>query len=137
VTSSDKHPPRLDDELEREVDTAARTLPTSSREVEEREPVPPAESGPEATSVPEPDSVSRSDVDLQFTPADIDDRSRLGRYLPRTAFPADKARLLKAAKAAKAPDTVLDELGRLPEHEKFATAARVWAALGHDIDHRF
>jgi hypothetical protein len=137
MTSSDKHAPRVDDDLKHEIGSRAQTAPTTSRAQEQRDPTATENGDPQAASVPEPDSQARSDTDLQYSPAEIDDRSRLGRYLPRTAFPADKARLLKAAKAANAPDTVLNELGRLPEHQKFATAARVWAALGHDIDHRF
>jgi Protein of unknown function (DUF2795) len=111
--------------------------PSGSRAQEWREPQPPADGEPEVSAIPEPDPRSRSDVELDMTPDEIEGRSRLGRYLPRTAFPADRARLLEAATEAQAPDDVLDELRRLPEGETYETVARMWAALGHDLDRRF
>ena len=137
MTESSKHGPRLDDQLKREVEGNVTGSPAGSRAEEWRDLQPPAEGEPEVSAVPEPDPRSRSDADLDMTPEGIEGRSRLGRYLPRMAFPADRTALLDAATKAHAPDDILDELHRLPADETYETVARVWAALGHDLDRRF
>jgi uncharacterized protein DUF2795 len=137
MTRSDKHTPRVDDQLKREVEGHVHGSPSGGRAEEWRQPEAPANGEPEATAVPVPDSVARSDAEIVMTPEEVEGRSRLGRYLHRTALPADKTRLLEAAQDARAPDDVMEELERLPDDETFETAARVWAALGHDLDHRF
>jgi hypothetical protein len=137
MTRSDKHTPRVDDSLKREVEGHVHGSPSGGRAEKWRQPEAPANGEPEATAVPVPDWRGRSDAELVMTPEEVEGRSRLGRYLHRTAFPANKAKLLDAAEGARAPDDVLDELGQLPDGETFETAARVWVALGHDLDHRF
>jgi hypothetical protein len=137
VSDSSKHGPRLDDQLKREVEGHLVGSSAGSRVEEWREPQPPVDGEPEVSAVPQPDSRSRSDVALDMTPDEIEGRSRLGRYLRRTVFPADRARLREAARQAQAPDDVLSELERLPAGETYETVARVWAALGHDLDRRF
>jgi hypothetical protein len=72
-----------------------------------------------------------------MTPEEVHWRSRLGTYLPRTIFPADRTQLLQAARNAQAPDDVVAELGQLPPAVTFENPARVWAALGHSMDQRF
>src|SRR5258705_4583193 len=109
MTRSDKHTPRLDDELKREVEGHLQGSPAGSRAEEWREPESPADGEPEVTVAPQSDPVAWSDVPLHLTPNEIEERSRLGRYLPRSAFPADRGRLLPAARRAEAPDGLIEQ----------------------------
>ena len=137
MTQSRKHPPRVDDELKRQVEGHTRGNPPGGRAEEWREPEPPAEGEPEVTAAPHADLQSRSDAELRQTPYDIDDRSRLSRYLNRDAFPANRKGLIRAARDAGAPADLMDELRRLPGDETFETAAQAWTALGHEPEQRF
>jgi hypothetical protein len=137
MTRSSKHTPRLDEELTREVESHLRGSPAGSRAEEWREPEPPADGEPEVTAAPQPDPLSRSDKPLDLTPEEVEARARFGRYLPRSAFPAERDALVHAAVRNHAPDDVIEQLRRLPVGRTFPTAARAWAALGHPLDRRF
>lgn len=137
MTRSSKYTPRVDEELTREVEAHLRGSPAGSRVEEWREPEPPADGEPGVSAVPQPDPFGRSDRPLELTPEEIEARSRFSRYLPRSVFPAEREQLVRAARAARAPDDVIEQVGRLPADRTFPTAARAWAALGHPLDHRF
>jgi hypothetical protein len=76
-------------------------------------------------------------VDGTLDPEEREERSRFGRYLPRSVFPADRARLLAAARGSNAPDDLVGELQRLDPRQSFATVAEVWESLGYEPDRRF
>ena len=137
MTRSSTHTPRVDEELTREVEAYLRGSPGGSRVEEWREPEAAADGEPEVSAVPQPDPLSRSDRPLELTPQEVEGRSRFSRYLPRGVFPADREALVRAGRAANAPDDVIEQLRRLPAGRTFPTAARAWAALGHPLDHRF
>jgi hypothetical protein len=65
-----------------------------------------------------------------MTPDDVEERSRLGRYIPRSSLPGNRDDLLVGAIALHAPDDIIDLLKQLPAAEKYATVSAVWAALG-------
>ena len=65
-----------------------------------------------------------------MTPDDVEERSRLGRYIPRASLPGNRDDLLVGAAGLRAPDDVIDLLKQLPPTEKYATVSEVWAALG-------
>jgi hypothetical protein len=73
--------------------------------------------------------------------AEREARSRIGRYLRRSVFPADRARLLAEAAENGAPDDVLQALRHVPSEANYRTVAEVWAALmqtsEEEIEHRF
>lgn len=137
VSESRKHPPRLDENLERGVEGHLQGSPPGGRAEDWREQEPPIEGEPDVTTRPEADPISRSDVPLVMTPREIEARSRFGRYLARTTFPAKREDLLRNARESKAPEDILEDLRRLPEDETFETVARAWAALGRSMDQRF
>jgi hypothetical protein len=137
MTESRKHSPRQDEALGRDADEYLPGAPHDSRAEESRETETPLEGEPEISAVPHADPQSLSEIELTMTPEEIDDRSRFGRYLPRSLFPAKRKELLHAAREAGAPDDVLDEIRGLPTDEVFETPARAWAALSHKIDQRF
>jgi hypothetical protein len=132
-----KHGPRLDEQIEREVRERTRRPSASGRFAERRQPEPPVDGEPDIPAVGRPDETYVGGPALVMSEEDIAGRSRLGTYLPRSAFPNDRDGLLAAARAARAPDDVIDDLVRLPEGVTFDTVARVWSALGHPMDQRF
>src|SRR5690349_6907767 len=114
---SHKHGPRVDDDMKRRVEGHLQASSPGGRAEEWREPAPAAEGEPEVSVEPHPDPQSRSDVELHMTPYEIEERSRFTRYLERGMFPADCRELIRAAKAAGAPDDLVEDLRRLPSHE--------------------
>jgi hypothetical protein len=64
-----------------------------------------------------------------MTSAEREARSRLGRYLRRSVFPADKQRLLAEAAENNAPEDIAEALRRVPGERSYGTVAEVWAAL--------
>ncbi|MDG6108966.1 DUF2795 domain-containing protein [Dactylosporangium aurantiacum] len=70
-------------------------------------------------------------MEPELTHAEIEARSRLGRFIPLASLPGDRDDLVAGATDLNAPDDVLAELERLPEDELFETVSEVWAALGH------
>ena len=137
MTRSSKYPPRVDEELTREVEPHLRGSLAGSRAEEWRDPESPADGEPEVSAIPQPDPFGRSDIPLDLTPEEIEARSQFSRHLPRSAFPAGRDALVHAARAAHAPDDVIEQVRHLPADRTFPTAARAWAALGHPLDHRF
>ncbi len=76
-----------------------------------------------------------------MTSAERDARSRLGRYLRRSVFPANRAQLLAEARENGAPDDIEQALRRLPDEGAYQTVAEVWASLmdtsEEEIEQRF
>ena len=125
---SNKHGPRVDDELEREVQSTLRGT-GDSRAEEWREPEPSGEDQPEASLVPEGDDGSGAPQGM--TSEEVEQRSRLGTYINRSVLPGDRAALRRTAEENEAPDDVLAEIDRLPSDREFRTVSEVWSALGH------
>jgi hypothetical protein len=137
MTQSRKHTPRVDDELERQAEGHTSGGLTGGRAQEWRESETPLEGEPEVAQIPESDAEGLSDVPMNITPYELERRSRLARYLNRTAFPANRKELIRAAQDAGAPDDVIEDLRRLPSGEEFENPARAWAAIDHKLDQRF
>jgi hypothetical protein len=124
-----KHGPRLDEEMSREVSGTVQGT-VGSRAEEWRQPEPAGEDQPEATAAPT--SAERTGVPAGMTPNDVEQRSRLGRYITLSALPGDRESLRRTAEANEAPDDILADLDRLPPKAEFRTVSEVWAALGHE-----
>ncbi|MFC0526959.1 DUF2795 domain-containing protein [Phytohabitans kaempferiae] len=123
-----KHGPRLDEEMAREVRGTVQGV-AGSRAEEWREPEPAGEDQPEATGVPAGDR--RAGAPQGMTDQEVEQRSRLGRYLELSALPADREHLRHTAEKNQAPDDVIDALNRLPAGRTYETVSEVWATLGH------
>jgi hypothetical protein len=131
-----KHGPRLDDEMAKEVEAHLEGSPAGSRAEQWHEPEPAGEDQPELSAVPE--GARRGGAPAPLTAEEVEARSQLGRYLPRSVLPADRGRLRQAAEELNAPDQILDELAALPDGRQFQTVSEVWAALGHhNEEHRW
>jgi hypothetical protein len=132
---SAKHGPRLDDEMEHEVRGQLQGRGVGGRAEEWREPEPAGEDQPGASRVPGGNPAGG--VPPGMTADEVEQRSRLGRYLPLSALPGDKRALVTAARRAQAPTAVLDELAGLPEDgTEYETVSQVWQALGHHNEER-
>jgi hypothetical protein len=66
-----------------------------------------------------------------MTYEEVEQRSRLGRYIPRSSLPGDREELVLGARTLNAPDDVIAQLAGLPAEERFETVNEIWAALGH------
>jgi Protein of unknown function (DUF2795) len=127
---SDKHSPRVDEELEHETRSLEQGAPLESRVEEHREQEGPGEDQPTpAPRITEP----TASLDLD----DAEARSEIARYLDPSAFPADREGLLDNAEANNAPEVVLERLQALPGDRTFEALPDVWSALGGTVEHRF
>jgi hypothetical protein len=64
----------------------------------------------------------------------VEARHELARRIRPSAFPADRRRLVAAARVAGAPPGVEAVLEGLPDGVEYATLAEVWAALAGPDD---
>ena len=127
---SDKHSPRVDEELDHETRSLQQGAPLESRVEEHREQEGPGEDQP----TPEPRLTEpTSSLDLD----DAEARSEIARYLDPSAFPADRDGLVDNAEANNAPEVVLERLQALPAGRTFEGFPDVWAGLGGTVEHRF
>lgn len=122
---SDKHAPRVDDEMGQETGSLVRGAPLESRAQEPRE-----QEGP-ADREPVPDALvtsGRRGTTESLSPEEASRRAEFARHLPPSAFPGAPGELTAAARAGGAPDDVVDGLRSLPPGS-YASAGEVWAAL--------
>jgi hypothetical protein len=134
---SSKHGPRLDDEMEHEVRGQLQGSGAGGRAEEWHEPEPAGDDQPDAPDAPAVDRRLDAQPPIELDAQEREERSRFGRYLPRSAFPADRSRLLAAAREGYAPDGLVAELERLDPGRRFETVAEVWESLGYEPDRRF
>jgi hypothetical protein len=123
-----KHGPRLDDEMSREVSSTVQNT-AGSRAEEWRQAEPAGEDQPEPTTAPTGDTLSGAPHGM--TSVEVEQRSRLGRFISLSALPGDRATLRANAEENDAPDDILTALDQLPPDTEFETVSQVWAALGH------
>jgi hypothetical protein len=71
-----------------------------------------------------------------MTYEEVEERSRLGRYIPRSRLPGDREGLIVGANEMNAPDDIVAQLAALPAGETFQTVNEIWAALGHSNESR-
>ncbi|NEM08948.1 DUF2795 domain-containing protein [Geodermatophilus normandii] len=128
---STKHNPRLDEELEHEIQGMLKAEhATRSEEFREVEPV--AEGEPDLTANPSGTLVGG--VPVGMTEEAVVARAELARWLVRADFPADGPGLVEAALDHRAPDAVVEELQRLPEGETYERIGDVARALGYPTE---
>ncbi|NJP32508.1 DUF2795 domain-containing protein [Micromonospora thermarum] len=125
-----KHGPRLDEQMSQEVAGLVQGPGTGgSRVDEQRVPEPAGEDQPETTTAPAGEL--RSGAPKGMSSRDVEDRSRLGRFITMSALPGDRATLIANARDNDAPDDIITALEGLPEGIRYQTVSEVWAALGN------
>jgi hypothetical protein len=70
-----------------------------------------------------------------MTYEEVEERSRLGRFIPMSSLPGSPAELIEGAQHLNAPDDILDRLGSLPDG-RYETVNQIWAALGGHNEER-
>ncbi|PWR07058.1 hypothetical protein DKT68_20580 [Micromonospora acroterricola] len=125
-----KHGPRIDEQMSQEVSGLVQGPGTGGSRVEEsRVPEPAGEDQPEATTAPAGEL--RTGAPKGMSSEDVEQRSRLGRFITMSALPGDRAGLVANARDNDAPDDIVAALERLPEGIRYQTVSEVWAALGN------
>ncbi|MFP5317650.1 MAG: DUF2795 domain-containing protein [Acidimicrobiia bacterium] len=132
--ASDKHNPRLDEQLEHDTRSMLQGAPVESRADEGRE-----QEGP-ADGDPTPDARltgGRLQADPHWPTDDqLEARAELARHLEPSVFPADREALEASARRQHAPTWILDSLTALPDGRSFETTEAVWEALGGSKEER-
>ncbi|SIN42724.1 DUF2795 domain-containing protein [Micromonospora cremea] len=125
-----KHGPRIDEQMSQEVSGLVQGPGTGGSRVDEsRVPEPAGEDQPEATTAPAGEL--RTGAPKGMSSQDVEQRSRLGRFITMSALPGDRETLVANARDNDAPDDIVRALERLPEGTRYQTVSEVWAALGN------
>lgn len=128
---STKHSPRVDEELEHEIQGMLKgEHATRSEEWREAEPV--AEGDPDITADPTGTLIGGTPVGM--TEDAVAARAELARWLDRADYPNTGGGLVEAARDHRAPDAVVAELERLPEGTTFERIGDVVRALGYPTE---
>jgi hypothetical protein len=131
-----KHGPRLDEQMQREVEAVVHGQPGGGGRVEEwHDPEAPGEDQPDVAEFPDPGLDLPGGAPEGITAGQAEERARFAGYLARSVFPANPRTLRAAARAARAPDRVLALIDRLPDVE-YLNVAEVWQAAGGGIELR-
>ena len=128
---STKHSAREDDELKHETEGMMRSG-RSTHAQEWADPEPAAEGEPDVDSSPADTLIGG--VPVGMTPDAIVARAELARWLDRADFPSSGPELVEAARDHRAPDSVADELSRLPDGEVYERIGDVVRALGYPTE---
>jgi hypothetical protein len=128
---STKHSPRVDEELEHEIQGMLKAE-RATRAEEWREVEPVAEGEPDLTADPSGTLVGGTPVGTDADAVVV--RAELARWLDRADFPSTGPELVEAARDHRAPDAVAAELERLPEGETYERIGDVVRALGYPTE---
>jgi hypothetical protein len=128
---STKHNPRVDEELEHEIQGMLKAE-RATRAEEWREVEPVAEGDPDITADPARTLVGGTPVGMDADA--VVARAELARWLDRADFPATGAGLVEAARDHRAPDAVVAELAKLPEGDSYERIGDVVRALGYPTE---
>jgi hypothetical protein len=127
----------LDDHLAAEVRGQVQGAGAGGRSEEWHDPEALGEDQYEFETAPAVDGRADAESPVELGSQERAARSELGRFLPRSVFPATGSRLVEAARREHAADAVVAELRRLDPNREYANVADIWAALGYPLDHRF
>jgi hypothetical protein len=130
---SDKHGPRLDDDLHDDTRSLEQGAPVEARVEEEREQEGPADDQPTPDARLAGGRATAASLDLD----DAEARADLARFLNPSTFPADREALLADATGNQASAQVLERIQALPAGRTFQNVQEVWVALGGMVEHRF
>jgi hypothetical protein len=128
---STKHNPRVDEELEHEMQGMLKAE-RSTRAEEWREVEPSAEGDPDVDA--DPDGTLTGGTPVGMDADAVTARAEIARWLDRADYPNDGPGLVEAARDHRAPDAVVAELERLPEGQTFDRVGDVVRALGYPTE---
>ena len=128
---STTHSAREDDQLKHEIQGMIRSGRSTHAE-EWKDPEPTAEGEPDVDSSPADTLIGG--VPNGMTPDAVVARAELARWLDRADFPSTGPDLVEAARDHRAPDSVADELAKLPDGETYERIGDVVRALGYPTE---
>ncbi len=128
---STKHNPRLDEQLEHEIQGMLKGE-RATRAEEWREAEPQAEGEPDLDANPNGTLVGGTPVGMDADA--VVARAEIARWLDRADFPNTGPGLVEAALDHRATDAVVAELQRLPEGETYERIGDVVRALGYPTE---
>ncbi|HEV2089015.1 MAG TPA: hypothetical protein VGR21_11955 [Cryptosporangiaceae bacterium] len=132
---SNKHGPRMDEELQHETEGIVRSGHTTRTE-EWRDPEPPGDDQPDVDLAP--NSTLVGGVPDGLTPQGVAIRSELATYLGLSAYPIDKEGLRARLVEGNAPPRLVALAEFLPDDQTYANVGELSEALGLGAeDHRF
>lgn len=128
---STKHSPRVDEEMEHEIQGMLKAEhATRAEEWREAEPV--AEGDPDISA--DPTGALVGGVPVGMTEDAVAARAELARWLTREPFPGTRDQLVETALDHRAPDAVVAELQKLPDGQTFENVGDVTRALGYPTE---
>src|ERR1700712_3790120 len=133
---SDKHSPRLDEEMKHEQSGLLQGNHDTHAE-EWRLPEPAGEDQPQADLAA--GETLHGGVPDGMDADDVEARAQLATYLPLSVFPGVREQLLNPVQDSSAPDVVVERVRQLPAGREFHNVGEVWRALnngGHVEEHR-
>ena len=128
---STKHNPRLDEQLEHEMQGMLKGE-RATRAEEWREVEPSAEGDPDVDANPSGTLVGGTPVGMDADA--VVARTELARWLDRADYPSDGPQLVEHARDHQAPDAVIGQLQRLPSGQTFERIGDVVRALGYPTE---
>jgi hypothetical protein len=128
---STKHSPRVDEELEHEMQGMLKAE-RGTRAEEWREVEPSAEGDPDVDADPEGTLVGGTPVGMDADA--VVARAELARWLDRADYPNSGSGLVEAARDHRAPDAVVAELEKLPADDTYERIGDVVRALGYPTE---
>jgi len=124
---SNKHGPRLDEQLAHEV--GGLTSAGRSTHAEEwRDPEPSGEDQPDVDRAPDGTLVGGTPAGI--TPDEVELRSQVAAALGKEVWPATGAVLVRRAQANSAADRVVELLRRLDGDQRYENLQHAWTSLG-------
>jgi membrane protein len=122
---SNKHSPRVDDQMAAEVRGTVQGI-AGGRAEEWKMAEPSGEDQPQVSVVPEAENVRGEPGGVGSPQGEA--FSRFGSYIGLSALPGDRAALLKSAQDLEAPDDVVARLESLPADTTYRNVAEAWWA---------
>ena len=123
MPQTDRHGPRVDEQLKHETEALTRGAPDEPRTEARRQ----QSEGPGEPTL----AVNRDESD-----ALLDRRSYLAQVLAAASYPATATELLAVAELANAEEAAVAALRGLPPGDRYEAFGAVWAAVGGpDVDH--
>ena len=129
MRGSDKHGPRLDEQLKHDTQALVTGAPDEAR-TEGRLQEGLNDTDGSIGHRPELDDVPGAGL----PEPDLAAREQLAGAVTAARFPADRDALIAAASDAFATDEILDQLRSLPPDATYETLSQVWTALGGTVE---
>ena len=120
---SDKHSPRVDEEMKKETRSFTQGAPVESRAQESREKEGPADGEPTPDEVIATESASSS-----MSHEELETRQDIARYIEGSIFPTGRDEIIDDARRMGAPQEVVARLKQLPAG-RYESFRDVWQRL--------